>query len=281
MHARQPDRLERPHRRARGIAIVTGPTAGIGLLFARRLAERGNDLLLVARDAARLDALAETISSAHAVAVRTLSADLSTEEGIARLTIVLEGEPAVEWLVNNAGFGTRGKVHVQPPEQLAAMLRLQALAPLCHMRAVLPGMLARGHGRIVNVGSVAGFLSNPGNANYNATKAYLRFLTEAVAAEVDGTGVRVQVLCPGFTRTEFHDRGAIDPGRIASWLWLDAQRVVDESIAHIEADRGALCIPTLRYKMIVALLRHGPTGLIRRANRLLRRPRPIGTRPVP
>src|SRR6185295_11802349 len=131
---------------------------------------------------------------------------------------------------NNAGFGTQGRLHQIAVEPQARMLRLHTMAPMQLTHAVLPRMVARGAGWIINVSSVASFIYSAGNVNYSATKAYLTRMTEVLDVELAGTGVVVQALCPGFVRTEFHARGKMNMSKVPDWLWLKAERVVDASL---------------------------------------------------
>ena len=160
--------------------------------------------------------------------------------------------------MNNAGFGTKGLLVSRPVAEQATMLELHVMAPMLLTRAALPGMLARGRGTIINVSSVASFAYSMGNVNYCATKAYLRVFSEGLAMEVAGKGVHVQALCPGFTYTEFHDRAGIDRKKMPDWLWLPAARVVDESLAQAARAGPTVCIPGLRYRAIVFLIRYLP-----------------------
>lgn len=245
--------------------MVTGASAGLGKEFAEQLAARGFDLLLVARDAERLAALADQLSLLHSVTATPFAADLSRDDGMRGLAELLSKEPRVMVLVNNAGFGTKGRLATRPVAEQATMLELHVMAPYLLTRAVLPGMIERREGIIINVASVASFTASQGNVNYCATKAYQRVFSEGLAIELAGTGVRVQALCPGFTHTEFHDRMQIDKTKgIPSWAWLTADRVVRESLD--EAFRGGptVVIPGKRYKLTVFALRHMPMWIRRR-----------------
>jgi hypothetical protein len=250
------------------LAVVTGGSAGIGRVFADRLARRGHPLLLIARNQSRLDQAAGELSRAYAVEVRTLSADLSTEYGIEEAAGALESEGDVGVLVNNAGFGTKGRIHEIDIEPQMQMLRLHALAPMRLARAVLPGMVARTNGWLINVSSIAGFMYGPGNANYCATKAYLTRFTQALDAELQGTGVRVQALCPGFTHSEFHERMRMDKRTVPAYLWMSADRVVDLSLATIGRDGAVVYIPGLKNKALTTLVRLLPHFLMRRGHRV-------------
>jgi hypothetical protein len=256
---------------SRPLAVVTGPTAGIGRVFAERFAARGHDLLLVSRDAARLGEVAAELSGRHGVAATVAAHDLADPAQVETLAATLAGLPRLDVLVNNAGFGTLGTLLRTDPRAQAAMIQLHCATPLRLVQAALPGMVARRAGLIINVASVAAFVTGPGNATYSGTKAFLRVATDGLAAELTGTGVQVQALCPGFTRTEFHDRMGFAPSNIPRPLWMTPDAVVDASLR--AADRGGpvTVIPGLTYRAAVAALRHLPlralSMLIRRAPR--------------
>ena len=247
-------------------ALVTGATAGIGAEFARQLAGRGHDLVLVARDATRLEALATRLR-AHGVAVEVLPADLAGDEGCARVEWRC-GE-GVDILVNNAGSGTRGAFHEVPREDEEHLLRLNVRAVMRLTHAALPSMLARGSGSIVNVSSVAGFAPGVRGATYTASKAWVTNFSESLHRQLAGQGVEVLALCPGFTRTEFHRRADLDVSDVPERLWLRADDVVRTCLKDLDAGRS-LSVPGAQYKAIVAVTRLPPSGLQRSVLRLLR-----------
>lgn len=250
---------------ARPVAVVTGASAGLGRAFATQLAERGFDLILVARDAERLRALCDELMLRYSVTAEPWPADLSRDEPMRALAEHLAHNDRILLLVNNAGFGTKGRFASRPVSEQATMLELHVMAPMLLTRAVLPGMIARREGRIITVSSVASFTASPGNVNYCATKAYQRVMCEALAMELAGTGVSVQALCPGFTHTEFHGRAGIDKSKgVPSWAWLDAERVVRESLAAAFGDGPVVVVPGRRYRVVVFLLRHMPLWVRRR-----------------
>lgn len=241
-----------------GRAVVTGASAGIGREFCEQLAARGHDLLVVARDGDRLRALKQELESRHGVAVEVCPADLSAEDDIERLAARLGSGDAPALLVNNAGFGTRGTLLELEPGRQSAMVRLHALAPMRLTMAVLPGMVRGRAGAVVNVSSVASFIYSPGNVNYCATKAYLTTFTEGVAAELRGTGVQAQALCPGFTRTEFHQRMEATSSGLPGVPWMSSRSVVRASLKSLDRGGPVVCVPGLGYKVLVRLIRLTP-----------------------
>jgi uncharacterized protein len=248
---------------SRPLALVTGASAGIGKEFCERLAARGYDLIAVARDGNRLEALKRELEQRHGIAVEVFPADLTIDTDVSLVAERLTRSPRLALLVNNAGFGTRGTLANASPAQQEAMLRLHTLAPMRLSQAALPVLLQNRKGGIINVSSVASFLYSAGNVNYCATKAYLTAFSEGLAAELAGTGIRVQALCPGFTRSEFHQRMEADVRELPSSMWLSAAYVVETSLRSLERGGSVVCIPGLRYKMMVFLLRHLPRRLLR------------------
>ena len=245
-------------------ALVTGATAGIGAAFARRLAADGSDLVLVARDEARLRALADALP----VQVEVLPADLASDEGTARIEWRL-GEGGIDLLVNNAGLGIRGAFDENSREDEEHLLRLNVRAVMRLTHAALPPMLARGSGAVINVSSVAGFAPGSRGATYSASKAWVTNFSQSLHLQYAEHGLRVQALCPGFTRTEFHDRARMDMSGVPDRLWLDADRVVADSLADLARGR-AVSVPGAAYKVVVAATRYVPAGLQRRITGRLR-----------
>jgi len=249
----------------RPLAIITGASSGIGAEFARELAARGYDLLLVARRLDRLEALASELEKRHGIRAEGLAADLSGEEGVKAVEARIAAADSLDLLVNNAGFGTPGLFHQADLEGQDRMHRLHVLATLRLTHTALAGMVARRHGGIINVSSVAGFTAAPGSVGYCATKNWMNLFTEGLQMELQMTGspVRVQALCPGFTRSGFHEAAGFDPGSIPGIFWLDAGFVVAESLRGLE--RGTLfVIPGWRYRMVVVLMRFLPGWFVRR-----------------
>jgi len=260
----------------RPLALVTGASAGLGREFCVQLAERGYDLILVARDGGRLASFAEELGRKHGGMYSVFTADLATDGGTSTVAErVRVGD--INLLINNAGVGSVGSFARVTLSSQEGMLRLHMAAPNALTHAVLPSMIARGSGGIINVSSVASFVATGGNVNYCATKAYLRVFSEALAAEVRSRGIVVQALCPGFTHTEFHSRAAIDKGRIPSVLWMDAPRVVRESLAALAEGDRVVVIPGKRYRAILLLVRYAPRWV---RTRLLRRHRRDAPAPI-
>ncbi|QFG20584.1 SDR family oxidoreductase [Actinomadura sp. WMMB 499] len=242
-------------------AFITGATAGIGAAFARRLASDGFDLVLLARDTARLDRTAAELRDRYRVRAETLTADLATEEGLAAAEArVREG---VDLLVNNAGFGNKGVFLDVPVDAELTMLKVHCEAVLRLTRAAVPGMLERGRGGVINVSSVAAFATR---GTYGASKAWVVSFSEGVAEDIaarSGGRVRVMALCPGFVHTEFHERARMDMSDVPDFMWLDKDAVVDAGLRDLR--RGLrVSVPGVQYKTIVGFTRLLPRGLVSR-----------------
>ncbi|EST29801.1 short-chain dehydrogenase [Streptomycetaceae bacterium MP113-05] len=243
-------------------ALITGATAGLGAAFAERLARDGHHLVLLARDGERLRKRAADLHDRHGVEVGVLAADLATEEGISALEQRAgDRTRPVDLLVNNAGFGIKGRFLEASMADELTMLRVHCEAVLRSTAAAAEAMRERGRGGIVNVASVAGFLPR---GTYGASKAWITQFTQGAAVDLAGTGVRLMALCPGFVRTEFHQRAGMNTGNIPRWMWLDAPRVVDASLADLARGR-TLSIPDPRYKALMGLTRLAPPGVLARA----------------
>ena len=244
-----------PHTRP--LAAITGASSGIGVVFARELARRGYDLLLIARRRDRLIDLARELNG------EVLVADLTDDAGLRLVEDRLRSAANLDLLVNNAGFGAGGTFATADLEPQDRMHRLHVIATLRLTHAALGGMVARRKGGIINVASVAGFLTNPGAICYCATKTWINSFTEGLYLELKAAGspVRVQTLCPGFTYSEFHDAAHMDRAKLApkAW-WLTAESVVAESLGGLDRDQ-LYVIPSFRYRALVWVLNRIPRGL--------------------
>lgn len=250
---------------SRPVALITGPTSGIGEGFARRYAVDGYDLVLVARDVTRLERLAAELRDQQGTRVEVIRADLS--ESADRETVAERLRAGVRVLVNNAGFGTAGEFWSAPYEQLQAQLDVNVTAVMALTHAALPAMLAAGEGTVLNVASVAGLLPGRGST-YSASKAWVVSFSEGLANGLGGTGVGVHALCPGFVRTEFHERAGIDMAGTASFLWLDVDDVVRETMADMAKGRVVI-IPGLQYKALTTGGRLVPRNVVRALTRVV------------
>ena len=239
------------------VALITGASSGIGAEFARQLAARGLDLVLVARREERLAALAQELSTAYGVTCEIIAADLAHESGIAQVEARIRTLDNLAVLVNNAGFGTVGRLVNADPARQQEMVALHVMAPMRLTQAALPNMTARKRGTVVNVSSVGAYVRMRGTVNYVATKSYLNVFSETLQIELRGTGVYVQALCPGFTRTEFHatpDYARFKSTQYPDFMWLKASDVVRQSLDAL-GNGQAIFVPGALYRGLVALLR--------------------------
>lgn len=248
-----------------GTSLITGATAGIGYAFATELASRGHDLVLVARDQERLKTTAKELAADHGIDVRTRTADLTTTVGIKRVAKVLaDSDRPIGLLVNNAGFALRKRFTENPVEEEEAVLNVMVRAPLHLTHAALNAMTPRRRGGIINVASVAGFTPR---GTYGAHKAWLISFSRWAHLAYEDQGVKVMALCPGFVRTEFHQRMEARTDNIPEWMWMDVGELVRSALADL--DRGiAVSVPTLRWKAIASLSRLAPDRLVARLARL-------------
>lgn len=248
---------------AGGIALVTGGTSGIGAAFARALARRGHDLVLVARSEGPLESMAAELRSLGRE-VETIVADLADDEATARVAARLrDAERPVEVLVNNAGFGLRTRILGADVAEHDRAFDVMIRAVFVLASAAGEAMRARGHGTIVNVGSVSGHTSM--NA-YSATKAWVNTFSEVLANELHGSGVTVTNLEPGWVHTEFHQRADLRSSSIPNFLWLDAEYLVDRCLR--DAERGkVLSIPSVRFQVLTWFTRHLPSAAMRAISR--------------
>ncbi|MCY4725466.1 SDR family oxidoreductase [Nocardioides sp. STR2] len=247
-------------------SLITGATAGIGHEYAVQLASRGDDLVLVARDSARLEQVAEELRRTHQVQVEVLVADLTDRAQLATVEARLaDRDRPVDLLVNNAGFGLKKRFLDNSADDETAMLEVLVTAVLRLSHAALGAMAERGHGGIINVSSVAAFLPR---GTYSASKAWVNSFSEWAHLEYRSHGVKVMALCPGFTKTEFHQRMEVKRGE--GFMWLDADFLVRKSLEDFEKGR-AYSIPGAQYKTIRVLTTAIPNRVLRLTQSMGRR----------
>ncbi|WP_017934868.1 SDR family NAD(P)-dependent oxidoreductase [Nocardioides sp. Iso805N] len=249
-------------------ALITGATAGIGLAFARQLAAQGHDLVLVARDKGRLEEVAAELTTTHRVQVEVLAADLGDRAQLGtveeRLT---DMERPVDLLVNNAGFGLKQRFLDNTADQEQEMLDVLVVAVLRLSHAALGPMAARGRGGIINVSSVAAFLPR---GTYSAAKAWVNSFSEWASHEYAERGVHVMALCPGFTKTEFHERMGVSRGSAPGFMWLEVDDLVAAALKDYRKKK-VFSIPSAQYKAVVGVTRAIPKGVLQRFQSLGRK----------
>ncbi len=246
-------------------ALITGASAGLGAAFARQLAREQHDLILVARDAERLEQVGKELTAEHGVQTQILPADLSTPEGCVKVAARLADETTpVDVLINNAGMGLGTGFLDAPVEDGVRLTNLNVLAVQRLAHAAMNTMVARGRGDIINVSSVSGFTPGMRDSTYSASKAWVTAFSESLHAHAAGTGVRVMALCPGFVHTEFHERAGLNMTAIPDWLWTEADDVVRDALHTLRRGK-AVCVPGRQYKAIVTVARHAPRAVVRRA----------------
>jgi uncharacterized protein len=243
----------------RPVALITGPTSGLGEGFARRYAVDGYDLVLVARDAARLERLAAELHDEAGATVEVLAADLSVAAD--RVQVADRLTAGVQVLVNNAGFGTSGEFWTADFAALQSQLDVNVTAVMQLTHAALPAMLDAGSGTVINVASVAGLIPGRGST-YSASKAWVIAFSEGLANGLGGTGVGVHALCPGFIHTEFHARAGIDMAGMPSIMWLEVDDVVREGLADV-AKGKVVIVPGVQYKALTTASRVVPRSVSR------------------
>jgi short-subunit dehydrogenase len=247
-------------------ALITGGTSGIGAAFARALAARGDDLVLVARNADRLSDMATGLKERYAVSAEPIAADLGVRSDVLRIAERLTStERPIDMLINNAGFGIGAKLTDADtaPHERGIDVMITAVLLLC--AAAGRTMRERGAGTIINVSSTAGYVAM---GSYSAIKTWVTAYTESLANELHGTGVKVTALCPGWVRTEFHERANINISSIPSALWLDADRLVADALEDA-ADGKVISIPSKRYKVLMTICEHLPHRALRAVSRNL------------
>jgi short-subunit dehydrogenase len=247
----------------RPVALITGPTSGLGAGFARRYAAEGYDLVLVARDTERLTKLAADLRDKHGANSQVLAADLADAGERAKVADRLSS--GVRVLVNNAGFGTSGEFWTADIALLQAQLDVNVTAVMQFTHAALPPMIDARAGTVINVSSVAGLWTGRGptyTATYSASKAWVISFSEGLAGALTGSGVGVHVLCPGYVHTEFHQRAGIEMPSMPSFMWLEVDDVIDDCLSNVAKGRVTI-VPSVQYKAITAVDKLVPRNLVR------------------
>ena len=247
-------------------ALVTGATAGIGESFTRLLAENNYNVVLVARDLPRLQERAQGLEAKYQVQTHCIQADLSTDAGCSEVERYIANN-RIDVLINNAGFGINKAFTVSELEEEQKLLDVLVRTPMRLMHVALPLMKQRDRGVVINVSSAAGFIAG---GTYSASKSYLTVLTESMHTELAGTNVKISALCPGFTRTEFHQRGRMSMKGLPSFMWLDSDELVAQ--AWRDALKGeAISIPGWQYRLLVFVIQRLPRSIVRKVGMSMRR----------
>ena len=247
-------------------ALVTGATSGIGESFTRLLAENNYNIVLVARDIPRMQERARELEAKFRVETHIIQADLSTDEGCAAVEHYIANNQ-VDVLINNAGFGLNKAFTMSDIDAEQQMFDILVRTPMRLMHVALPLMKQRNKGVIINVSSVAGYIAG---GSYSAAKSYLTVLSESLHTELAGTKIKISALCPGFTRTEFHQRGRMSMKGLPSFMWLDSDKFVAK--AWSDALKGeAVSIPGWQYRLLVFVIQGLPRSIIRKAGMNLRK----------
>jgi short-subunit dehydrogenase len=247
-------------------ALVTGATSGIGESFTRLLASNKYNIVLVARDLPRLQERAVALEAKYAIKTHIIQADLATDEGCLKVEkYILENQ--IDVLINNAGFGTNKAFTMSKLDIEQQLLDVLVRTPMRLMHVALPLMKARNNGIIINVSSVAGYIAG---GTYSASKSYLTVLTESLHTELAATNVKISALCPGFTRTEFHQRGKMSMKGLPNFLWLNSDRLVEQSWR--DALKGkAVSVPGWQYKLLVFIVQTlVPRSIVRKVGMNIR-----------
>ena len=240
-------------------ALVTGATVGIGESFTRLLAHNGYNIVLVARDLPRLQERAKTLESTFGIATTVIQADLATDAGCKTIEDFIANNQ-IDVLINNAGFGINKAFTMSQLDAEQQLLDVLVRTPMRLMHVALPGMKERNKGVIINVSSVAGWIAG---GTYSASKSYLTVLSESLHTELSSTNVKVSALCPGFTRTEFHQRGRMSMKGLPAFMWLNSDKLV--AAAWKDAVGGkAVSVPGWQYQLLTFVMRNAPRSLVRK-----------------
>ena len=247
-------------------ALITGASAGIGASYAKQLAASGTDLVLVARDAVRLETLANELKAKHSVQVEVLPADLA-DRGQLEKVCTRAAQSDIDLVVNNAGFGIKQPFVGGTIEAEQNLLDVLVIAVMRITHAALPGMLQRDRGGIINVSSVAGWMSS---GTYSSAKAWVTSFSEALATLHKKSNVHVMALCPGYTRTEFHARANMETETIPNWMWLDVDAAVAKSLKDFKNGK-VISVPGMQYKFLSLVAQYLPRPIVRKLSVASRR----------
>lgn len=239
-------------------ALITGATAGIGLEFSRELASRGAHLVLVARNADRLQTIASELQHTFGINVEVMVADLSTRSDCDAVAI-RAGKLDVQLVINNAGFGLNQSFFEDSVEAEQALLDVLVNSVMCVTHSALRSMKERNRGGVINVSSVAGWMTS---GTYSAAKSWVTVFSESLAQQLQNSPVHVMALCPGFTRTEFQDRAGMSTDTIPNWMWLDARYVVQRALQDFESGKP-ISVPGPQYKLLSFIAKYFPRAIVR------------------
>jgi len=247
-------------------ALVTGGSSGIGLAFARTLAEHGADLVLVARDAQKLDEVAAQLRAGYAIDVETMTADLADATAVASVAARIEtDEKPIDMVVNNAGIALHASL-LDPdtgPQETAMAIMVTAVLKLSN--AAARAMMRRGSGHVVNIASASAWIYS---GNYSAIKRWVVSYTQGLAIELSGTGVTATAVCPGWVRTPFHERAGVSSPHLPGFIWVDADVVAREGLA-AALDGRAVCVPSAKWRFAIFVAQHGPQAIAEKVSRML------------
>ncbi len=256
-----------------GKAFITGASSGIGLSFAKQLAQYGFDLVLLARRKDRLKVIAGELESQNPIRCEIIQADLAEISDIIKTADYISQIDDLDILVNNAGFATLGYFADVPVEKSIHMLNVHVTATIKFTHAAIKGMLRRKRGAIINVSSMGAFLLSPGNVVYDSTKSFLNTFSENLKFEMQDMDIKIQALCPGLTRTEFHEVGDFknyDRSAIPDFLWMSPDKVVSLSLNALGKNKKIIFIPSWKKRLSKWIITHSSLVrkvLIDKANR--------------
>jgi short-subunit dehydrogenase len=240
-------------------ALVTGATVGIGESFTRLLAHNGYNIVLVARDLPRLQERAKALESTFGIATTVIQADLATDAGCKTIEDFIANNQ-IDVLINNAGFGINKAFTMSQLDAEQQLLDVLVRTPMRLMHVALPGMKERNMGVIINVSSVAGWIAG---GTYSAAKSYLTVLSESLHTELSSTNVKVSALCPGFTRTEFHQRGRMSMKGLPAFMWLNSDKLVAKAWKDAVGGK-AVSVPGWQYQLLTFVMRNAPRPMVRK-----------------